>query len=125
MSNFIVQALKGEKITIYGDGSQTRSFCYITDLIDGINKVFFAQNDGLPINLGNPDEIKIIDLAKEVIFLTDSKSQIEFKKLPQDDPSKRQPDISRAKNLLNWEPKIYRTEGLKKTINYFKGVLQI
>lgn len=121
VSNFIVQALRGEAITIYGDGSQTRSFCYVEDLMDGIHR--FTLTDNLPsgpINLGNPHEFSMIELAKLVIDQTRSKSKIEFLSLPGDDPKQRKPDISKAQQILNWEPKIQLEEGLAKTIEYFK-----
>jgi UDP-glucuronate decarboxylase len=121
VSNFIVQALRGQAITIYGDGSQTRSFCYVEDLVKGIHK--FTLTDGLPsgpINLGNPYEFTMIQLAELVIELTSSKSKIEFLTLPGDDPKQRKPDISKAQEILNWEPQIQLREGLQKTIEYFK-----
>ena len=119
--NFITQALKNEPITVYGEGKQTRSFCYIDDLIEGIFKISIAENlAGEVINLGNPEEYKIIDFAQIIKELTDSKSPIVFKPLPQDDPKQRKPDISRIKTTLQWEPKISLKEGLKKTINWFK-----
>ena len=117
--NFITQALKGEDITVYGDGSQTRSICYVDDLINGIYKLS-QSNYNLPINIGNPDEISMVDLAKEIIDLTNSKSKIKFMDLPVDDPHVRRPDISLAKKILNWEPVVKRKEGLLKTIKYFK-----
>ncbi len=119
ISNFITQALEDRPITVYGDGTQTRSFCYIDDLVDGLIKLLNTEYP-YPINLGNPDEIKIIDLAKEIIELCESKSKIEFKPLPPDDPKVRRPDITRAKKLLHWEPKTARKVGLQKTIEYFK-----
>lgn len=122
VSNFITQALRNENISIYGDGNQTRSFCYVDDLIDGILKLFFADNPNQPINLGNPDQISMNDLASEIIELTNSKSKITFKPLPQDDPVDRLPDISKAQKFLNWEPKINRKQGLNKTIDYFKNL---
>jgi len=122
VSNFIIQALQGEDITIYGDGSQTRSFCYIDDLVDGIIKMMNSKEHG-PINLGNPDEFTILELAQKVIRLTNSKSKIIFKELPQDDPKQRRPDITLAKTKLNWQPKIKLQDGLIKTIEYFKGIV--
>jgi UDP-glucuronate decarboxylase len=124
VSNFIVQALKGEDITIYGDGSQSRSFCYVSDLIDGFVRMM-DQTDSLvgPINLGNPNEFTMLELAEQVIRLTGSKSKLRFEPLPQDDPKQRQPDISKAKRILDWEPKIQLNEGLDLTIRYFKSVL--
>ena len=121
VSNFITQALKNENITIYGDGSQTRSFCFVDDLIEGIyNFMSVEKKITGPINLGNPDEITINDLAKLIIEMTNSKSKIIKLKLPEDDPKKRKPDISLAKKILNWSPKTSLEEGLKKTINYFE-----
>ena len=120
VTNFICQSLKNKPITIYGDGNQTRSFCYIDDLIDGIIKMLNRESCTGPINLGNPEEIKIIDIAKEINELTNSKSKLIFETLPQDDPLQRKPDISLAKKLLNWEPKSNRRIGLKKTIDFFK-----
>ena len=119
VSNFILQALKNEDITIYGDGSQTRSFCYVDDLVDGMIKMMESSFIG-PINLGNPSERKIIDFAKLIIKLTRSKSKIVYKPLPADDPTQRKPDIKLAKEKLDWEPKIDIKEGLIKTIEYFK-----
>ena len=121
VSNFIVQALNGQDITIYGNGKQTRSFCYVDDLIDGLVKLFESENTNQPVNLGNPTPINMIDLANEIIKLTNSKSKIVFKDLPQDDPVDRLPDISVAKQILKWEPKKDRTTGLKMTINYFSN----
>ena len=121
VSNFIVQALRGQSITIYGDGSQTRSFCYVEDLVKAIHK--FTLTDGLPsgpINLGNPNEFTMTQLAELVIELTKSKSKIEYLALPGDDPKQRKPDISKAQEILNWEPQIQLKEGLQKTIEYFK-----
>jgi len=122
ISNFIIQALKNQNITIYGDGTQTRSFQYIDDLIDAMIKMMDSNEIG-PINLGNPDEFTIFELAKKIIDLTNSKSKIVFKKLPQDDPKQRQPDITLAKTKLNWQPKVKLEEGLIKTIKYFEEKL--
>ncbi len=124
VSNFIIQALQGEDITMYGDGSQTRSFCYVDDLIDGMVRMMNTP-DGVigPVNLGNPEEFTIHQLAETIIRLTGSKSKIIYKELPQDDPTQRQPDIARAKKLLKWEPKVHLEEGLKKTIEYFQSIL--
>lgn len=122
VSNFILQALKNEDITIYGDGSQTRSFCYVDDLIEGLIRMMNSKLVG-PVNLGNPSERTILDFAKLIIKLTNSKSQIIYKPLPSDDPTQRQPDILLAKNELDWEPKIDIEEGLMKTINYFKELI--
>jgi UDP-glucuronate decarboxylase len=123
VSNFIVQAIRGEDITVYGDGNQSRSFCYVSDLIDGITKVAFAEkNLGQPINLGNPREFSMIELAQHVIELTNSKSKIKFLELPSDDPKQRCPDISRAINEFSWEPKVNLFDGLEKTIRYFQDL---
>ncbi|MBX7259792.1 MAG: SDR family oxidoreductase [Candidatus Hydrogenedentes bacterium] len=124
VSNFIVQALRGEPITIYGDGSQTRSFCFVTDLVDGIIRMMNAQNFTGPVNLGNPGEFTIHELADEVLRLTGSKSKLDFKPLPADDPTRRQPDITLAKQRLEWEPKIPLREGLPLTIEYFQKRLR-
>ncbi len=122
VSNFIVQALKGEDITIYGNGLQTRSFCYVDDLIDGLVRMMAAPSRVIgPVNLGNPQEFTILELAETVIRLTDSTSKLVFKPLPQDDPTQRKPDINLAKSLLNWDPRIQLEEGLKKTIQFFKN----
>ena len=121
VSNFIVQALNGDDITIYGDGSQTRSFCYVDDLIDALILTMGTSDEFTgPVNIGNPSEISILALAKIVIELTDSKSKLVFKPLPQDDPKQRQPDIDLAKSQLDWYPRIDLSNGLKKTIAYFK-----
>ncbi len=124
VSNFIVQALKNYDITIYGDGLQTRSFCYIDDLIDGIIKMMNSPK-GItgPINLGNPVEFSMIDLAEKIIKLTDSRSTIKFMPLPSDDPKQRKPDISLAKKHLGWSPVIHIDEGLTRTIRYFKDII--
>jgi len=124
VSNFIVQALKGTPITIYGDGKQTRSFCYVDDLILGLYKLMNKSNFTGPVNIGNPGEFTMIELAKLVIEMTGSKSKIIFKKLPQDDPKKRKPDISLAKKELKWEPTIDIRTGLKKTIEYFSKIVK-
>jgi len=124
VSNFIMQALRGEAITLYGDGGQTRSFCYVDDLIDGFIRLMDSPDEVTgPINLGNPVEFTIRELAEQVIALTGSKSRMEFRPLPADDPKQRQPDISRARNALGWEPKVPLEEGLKKTIAYFDNLL--
>jgi UDP-glucuronate decarboxylase len=123
VSNFIVQALKGEALTVYGDGSQTRSFCYVDDLIEGFVKLFFAESVYGPINLGNPKPINMLELAQEVKFLTKSESKIEMQPLPGDDPKQREPDITKAKQVLGWEPVIERKVGLSKTIEYFRNLL--
>ena len=122
VSNFIVQALHGEPLTVYGDGSQTRSFCYVSDLIDGLIKLFFAKDIFEPINIGNPTPINMKELAEEVLMLSGSKSAIEFRPLPSDDPKQREPVITKAKELLGWEPKIPRKDGIKKTIEYFASI---
>ncbi len=123
VSNFIVQALTGKPISIYGDGSQTRSFCYVDDLVVGITKLMNCENVTTPVNLGNTNFFTISDLADLVIFLTGSSSQKKFLPLPQDDPKVRQPDTALAKNLLNWSATTELESGLKKTINYFEGLL--
>jgi len=124
VSNFIVQALKGEDITMYGDGTQTRSFCYVDDLIEGMIRLMNSR-DGFtgPVNIGNPGEFTMLELAEKIIELTGSKSKITFQPLPQDDPLQRQPDITLAKKELGWEPTIKLEEGLTKTIAYFKSVV--
>jgi UDP-glucuronate decarboxylase len=121
VSNFIVQALSNKPITIYGTGEQTRSFCYVDDLISGILALFFKPEIYSPINIGNPSPINMLQLAKEIIELTNSSSVIEFLPLPQDDPVQREPDISAAMSNLNWEPVVDRISGLSKTIEYFKN----
>jgi len=122
VSNFIVQALRNEDITIYGDGSQTRSFCYVDDLIDGFVRLFEGNLTG-PINLGNPSEFTMLDLAEQVLTLTSSKSNLRFEALPADDPRQRQPDIALAKTELAWLPSIQLKDGLERTIEYFKKVI--
>lgn len=124
VSNFIVQALKNTDITIYGDGSQTRSFCHVDDLINGIILMMNKEKFKGPVNLGNPLEISVSELAKEIVKLTKSSSKLIFTELPVDDPKQRCPDISLAKEKLDWYPKISRVEGLKKTIDYFKQALK-
>jgi UDP-glucuronate decarboxylase len=124
VSNFIVQALRGEPITIFGSGTQTRSFCYVDDLVDGLTRLMNAPRDpDGPVNLGNPTEMTIVELAQLVISLTGSRSKIDFRPLPQDDPRQRRPDISRARQLLHWSPKIGLEEGLNRTISYFDALL--
>jgi dTDP-glucose 4,6-dehydratase len=118
---FIGQALRGEDLTVFGDGSQTRSFCYVDDLVEGVVRLLFSDYH-LPVNVGNPDEISLSDFAEEIIKLTGTKQKIVYKPLPMDDPKQRKPDISRAKQLLGWEPKVNRKEGLSKTYEYFKGL---
>jgi UDP-glucuronate decarboxylase len=124
VSNFIVQALRNEPINIYGDGKQTRSFCYVSDLVEGIYKLLqLAKSPETPINLGNPNEFTILELAKVVIDITKSKSEIVNNPLPQDDPKQRRPDISLAKSTLNWKPTIELREGIEKTAAYFKQII--
>ncbi len=118
---FIGQALRGEDITVFGDGSQTRSFCYVDDLIEGIYRLLMSDYP-YPVNIGNPDEISILDFAKEIIELTGTKQKITFKDLPVNDPKQRKPDISKAKEILKWSPKIDRKEGLKRTYDYFRNL---
>jgi UDP-glucuronate decarboxylase len=119
VSNFILQALQGKNITIYGDGSQTRSFCYVRDMVDGIIRMMNSRFTG-PVNLGNPEEYTILELAKMIVKMTDSKSKIVFKDLPEDDPMQRRPDISMASKKLDWEPTVELEEGLKSTVSYFR-----
>lgn len=121
---FISQALQGEDITVFGDGKQTRSFCFVSDLMDGIYKLLMSGETD-PVNIGNPEEITIEDFAKEVVAITGSKSKLIFTELPEDDPKVRQPDISKAKSILGWEPKVSRQQGLNVTLNYFKAKLKI
>lgn len=118
---FIGQALRGEDLTVFGDGSQTRSFCYVDDLIEGICRLLYSDYK-YPVNIGNPDEISLKEFAEEIIKLTGTNPKIVYKPLPTDDPKQRQPDISRAKNILDWEPKVNRAEGLKITYDYFKSL---
>ena len=120
VSNFIVQALRDKPLTIYGNGNQTRSFCYVTDLIEGLIKLFFSEGFHGPVNLGNPDPTSMNELANEIICLVESNSKISYLQLPSDDPKNRKPSIEKAKQLLNWEPKISRETGLLKTIKYFQ-----
>ena len=123
VSNLIVQALKNDDLTIYGDGSQIRSFCYVDDLIEGLISLFFTEKIFQPINLGNPAPITMNDLAKEIIGMTKSKSQVVFRRLPSDDPITREPDSSKANEILKWKPRISREIGLKRTIDYFRNEL--
>ena len=123
VSNFIVQALRGEPLTVYGKGSQTRSFCYVSDLIEGLHKLMEAEDPGRPVNLGNPSEFTILELAELVLKLTKSRSAVAYRPLPQDDPTQRCPDISLARRTLGWEPKVKLEEGLQQTIEYFKQQL--
>lgn len=120
---FMTQAIRGEDLTVFGDGSQTRSVCYVDDLIDGIYRLLVSKISE-PINIGNPDEIPILQLAKEIQQLTGTSSKISFKELPEDDPKIRQPDISKARTLLGWQPKINRKEGLSKTLDYFRSAIE-
>lgn len=122
VSNFIIQALQSKPLTVYGDGSQTRSFCFVSDLIEGLVALFFAEEIYGPVNLGNPAPINMKELAEQVISLTGSCSRIEYRELPEDDPIQREPDISKAKNLLGWAPSVDRSEGLMKTVEYFKSL---
>jgi len=121
--NFMGQALRGEPVTIYGDGAQTRSFCYVDDLVEGIARLLRADFHE-PVNLGNPNELSILDFAREILELSGSKSTLVYKPLPQDDPRVRRPDISRARGLLGWEPKVDRREGLRRTLDYFRDKVQ-
>jgi dTDP-glucose 4,6-dehydratase len=116
---FMSQALRGEDVTVFGDGSQTRSICYVDDLVEGIFRLLISECTD-PLNLGNPDEISVLDLAKEILALTKGKSKILYKPLPEDDPKVRQPDITKARTILKWEPKVPRSVGLKKTLEYFR-----
>ena len=118
---FIGQALRGEDLTVFGDGSQTRSFCYVDDLVEGIYRLLLSDY-ALPVNIGNPDEISLKDFAEEILKLTGNKVKIIYKPLPVDDPKQRQPDITKAKTILGWEPKVNRKEGLKITYDYFKSL---
>ena len=124
VSNFIVQALKGEPLTVFGDGSQTRSFCYIDDMVDGLVSLMNSPREVTgPVNLGNPGEFTMIELAKQVMALTDSDCELQHLPLPADDPVRRKPDISRARDVLGWEPAVPLSEGLARTVDYFRGVL--
>jgi len=123
VSNFIVQALKGQDITVYGKGSQTRSFCYVDDLIEGMVRMMNTENFTGPVNLGNPEEYTILELAQKIITMTGSKSKIVYKPLPSDDPTQRQPDITLAGQKLGWKPEVSVTDGLTRTIEYFKKEL--
>jgi UDP-glucuronate decarboxylase len=124
VSNFIVQALRGEPVTLYGDGDQTRSFCYVDDLIDGLVRLMESTDEVTgPVNLGNPNEFSMKRLAELVIALTGSKSKIAYAPLPSDDPRQRQPNIARARELLDWQPTIELEQGLKRTIDYFESVM--
>ena len=122
ISNFMMQALAGEPLTVYGDGKQTRSFCYVADLIDGILGLSRSEEHG-PVNIGNPGEFTMIECAQEVLAVTGSKSKIVFEPLPQDDPARRKPDITKARELLGWEPKVSLHQGLERSLDYFKSCL--
>jgi dTDP-glucose 4,6-dehydratase len=119
LPNFVGQALRGESLTVYGNGSQTRSFCYVSDLVEGIYRLLITDFHE-PVNLGNPDEVSILEFAREVLAHSGSPSKLAFKPLPQDDPKVRKPDITRARQLLGWEPKVNRHDGLKRTLEYFR-----
>ena len=124
ISNFIIQALTNEDITVFGDGTQTRSFCYVDDMVEGLVRMMNGPDNFIgPVNLGNPDELSILDVAKRIVKLTGSTSKIIFKPLPQDDPLQRQPDITLAREKLDWEPKLDIETGLKRTIEYFRGIV--
>ena len=120
MPAFVSQALSGKPMTVFGKGQQTRSFCYCSDLIEGIYRLMMSDTP-MPVNIGNPTELTVLDFAREIIRITGSKSKIIYKPLPQDDPKKRKPDITRARTLLKWEPVVGLQEGLTKTIEYFRG----
>ena len=124
ISNFMIQALGGQPLTIYGDGSQTRSFCYVSDLIDGIVRLS-KSDEHTPVNIGNPDEWTILECAKEVLEITGLKNEIVFKPLPQDDPTRRRPDITKARNLLGWEPRVKLRDGLQKSLAYFQACVGV
>ena len=125
VSNFIVQALRGEPISVYGKGRQTRSFCYVSDLIDGVVRLMASDEDFTgPVNLGNPSECTVLELAEQILELTDSRSEIRFEPLPSDDPARRCPDITLARAMLEWQPKVPLREGLRKTIEYFEELLR-
>ncbi len=121
VSNFIVQALLNKDLTVYGNGGQTRSLCFVDDLVQGLIDLYFAENISGPVNLGNPEPVTMLELAQEIIMLTNSKSKVVFQDLPQDDPMMREPDVSRAIELFNWNPKVKRKEGLQKSIDYFRN----
>jgi dTDP-glucose 4,6-dehydratase len=123
LPNFMGQALRGEPLTVYGDGSQTRSFCFVSDLVEGIVRLLEAEYHE-PVNLGNPDEVTVLEFAREILALSGSKSPIEFRPLPQDDPRVRKPDITRARTLLGWEPRVSRSEGLRRTLEFFQKRVQ-
>ena len=120
--NFMAQAIRGEPLTVYGDGSQTRSLCYVTDLVRGVLAAL-ARGDEMPVNLGNPEEVTVLELAQTIVRLAGSSSKIEHTDLPADDPKQRRPDISRASSLLGWEPEVGLEDGLRLTLEYFRSVL--
>jgi dTDP-glucose 4,6-dehydratase len=122
ISNFMMQALRGEALTVYGEGHQTRSFCYVDDLIEGMVRLS-RSDEHLPVNIGNPNEFTILECAQAVLKATGSKSELRFAPLPQDDPARRQPDITRARSLLGWEPQIALADGLKKSLPFFQSTL--
>ena len=124
VSNFVIQALQNIPITVYGDGSQTRSFCYCDDLIDGAVRMMNSENFIGPVNLGNPAEMTVLEFAQKIIYMTNSKSEIIFRELPKDDPVKRQPNITLAREKLNWQPNYKLEDGLNKTIEYFDNYLK-
>jgi UDP-glucuronate decarboxylase len=124
VSNFIVQALRGQEITIYGEGNQTRSFCYVSDLVDGLVRLMNCEGQVEPVNLGNPEEFTIMELARKVLALTGSAAALVYKPLPPDDPVRRRPDITRARERLGWQPTVLLEEGLKATIPYFAEKLK-
>ncbi len=119
---FVDQALRGEPLTVFGDGSQTRSFCYVTDLVDGLYRLLLSD-ERYPVNLGNPHEMTILQFASHILALTGAKSEIHFKPLPEDDPRQRKPDIAKARRLLNWEPKVSLEDGLRQTVEYFQKAI--
>ena len=119
LPNFMGQALRDEPLTVYGDGSQTRSFCYVDDLVEGIERLLYTDFHE-PVNLGNPDEVTILEFAREILALAGSSSAIDYRPLPQDDPRVRRPDITRARDLLGWEPRVGRHQGMKWTLDYFQ-----
>jgi UDP-glucuronate decarboxylase len=125
VTNFIFQALHGKELTVYGDGSQTRSFCFVDDLVEGLLSLFFSEGCNTPVNLGNPEPISMLQLANEIIEMTNSNSKIVFKELPMDDPKIRNPDISLAQEILNWSPRISRRTGLERTINYIASQIDL
>jgi dTDP-glucose 4,6-dehydratase len=122
VSNFMMQALRGEPLTIYGDGSQTRSFCYVDDLIEGILRLSRSE-EHLPVNIGNPDEFTILECAQAVLKMTGSKSELRFESLPEDDPARRRPDITKARALLDWEPRVNLEQGLERSLEFFRSRL--